>query len=260
MEVHDRLVVDEVDLAPDDRVHDLAQGGCGAPDRREVAAHFERPLGDARWRWVDEHGLLDVVEAFVDHVGHVEVAVDEHVEDRPQEEALFGGAVLRALELEATGHLFEIDLGSAVGRVPHGQQPARAGDDVDLPAADDTLRALAVVHGDVEVVAVAHELGALARVEDGVDDGGAHAERRLQLVQAVLVLGALGVDPHDGMVGVGLPVQVVDRDLVAPGLPDDVAPHADHRRGAYARLRREACTDGLHRRPAPGGSERCRAI
>ena len=34
------------------------------------------------------------------------------------------------------------------------------------------------MHGHVEVVAVAHELGAFARVEDRVDDGGAHARAR----------------------------------------------------------------------------------
>ena len=59
---------------------------------------------------VAEHRLLDLVEPVVDRVGHLEVAVDDHVEERPQQEALLGRVVLRPLELEAARDLVEVDL------------------------------------------------------------------------------------------------------------------------------------------------------
>jgi hypothetical protein len=144
-------------------------------------------LAGNRRRWhVAEDDLFDLVEAIVDLVGHVEVAVDDHVEERPQEEALFGGAVLDPLQLEAARHLVEVDLRALVTRVSDGDQPARSGDDVDLPAHDRAPGALAVVDRDVEVVAVAHQLGAFAWVEDGVDHGGTEPELFAQTAELVL--------------------------------------------------------------------------
>ena len=105
--------------------------------------------------------------------------------------------------------------------------------------------ARAVVHRDVEVVAVAHELGALARVEDGVDDGRAEPELRLQRVQRLARRRRRGVDP-DAPRAVG---STASR-RCARGRP----PRGRHdrprsatrgsRRGAYARARRGGGTDG----------------
>ena len=232
VEVDDGGVVDEVDLAADDRVDDLAERCRGAAHRREVAPHREdlpRDLGRRRSRPVRrEHALLDLVETVVDHVGDVEVAVDQHVEDRPQQEALLGLAVLQALELEPARHLVEVDLGPLGARVSNRDQPPGAGHDVDLPARDGAARALAVVDGDVEVVAVAHQLGALPGVEDGVDDGGAHAELGLERVELVVVDGAARVDPDDGASGIDRVAQPVDRCILAAGLAGHVAPGSDH--------------------------------
>ena len=65
---------------------------------------------------IAEHLLLDLVEPVVDSVGDVEVAVDEHVEDRPEQEALLGLAVLHPLQLEPARDLVEVDLGAVARR------------------------------------------------------------------------------------------------------------------------------------------------
>jgi hypothetical protein len=45
------------------------------------------------------------VEAVVEAVGDVEVAVDDHVQERPQQKALVPGVLFAALHLEAVDHL-----------------------------------------------------------------------------------------------------------------------------------------------------------
>ena len=196
----------------------LTTSRSGAAARRtvgEVAAHGEDLARDVAGRvgsLVGEDRLLDLVEAVVDHVGHVEVAVDDHVEDRPQEEALLGLAVLGALELEPPGHLVEIDRGAVGAR--GGARSASQPGPVTMSISrlfDLAARALAVVDGDVEVVAVAHQLGALARVEDGVDDRRAHAELGLERRGAASSsVGRLGVDPEDRVLRVRAPRGVGD--------------------------------------------------
>ena len=176
MEVDDRLVADERDLLADDRVDDVAHRCGRPPEHGEVAPYGEDLSRRSTRAVVAEDHLFDGVEPLVERVGHLEVAVDDHVEQRPEQKPLLRGAVLGALELETPGDLVEVDGGAVVARVPHGHQPARTRDDVDLAAGDRRVDALAVVHGDMEVVAVTHQLGALAGVEDGVEDGGTDPE------------------------------------------------------------------------------------
>jgi len=55
--------------------------------------------------------------------------------------------------------------------VPHADEPPRAHHQVDLPALEPADRCeLAVVDGDMEVVAVPHELRGLVRVDQRVGD------------------------------------------------------------------------------------------
>ena len=96
--------------------------------------------------------------------------------------------MFRPLHLEPAGDLVEVDLRPVVARVAHGHHPVRTGDDVDLATLDAVAHAGAVVHRGMEVVALAHELRALARVQDGVDHGGAEPELRFQRVERLLVL------------------------------------------------------------------------
>ena len=124
------------------------------------------------------------------------------------------------------------------------EQPSGADDDVDLPAVRPCRRrALAVVHRHVEVVAVAHQLGAFARVEDRVDDVRAHAELGLERVQLVLVLGPLGVDPEHRVLGIPLLAQVVDRSVFAARLARRRSATRGSRRGS---LRSSPCRSDLH--------------
>ena len=122
-----------------------------------------------------------VVELVVDLVAHVEVAVDEHVEQCPQQEALFGAVLLGALELEAALDLFDLERPGSflvVGRMTHGDDPPGAHHDVDLAALELVVEQIAIVDGDVEVVAVADQLGAFRlRVRERVD----HEWRELEL-------------------------------------------------------------------------------
>ena len=227
VEVHDGLFVDEVDLPADDRVHDLAHGRGASAQGREVAAHGEDLPRDRGRRIVGEHDPFDLVEPVVDRIGHFEVPVDDHVEERPQQEALFGRAVLGPLQFEAAGDLVEVDRGAGLGGMADRDQPSGTGDDVDLPADHRRSGTLAIVHGDVEVVAVAHQLGAFPRVEDGVDDGRADAEPFAQ--GADLGFGRRrGVDPDDRLIRRHRIVETIEVDGLPAVATDDVPPHPDH--------------------------------
>ena len=98
-------------------------------------------------------------------VGHVEVAVDDDVEDRPEREPFVVVALAprwRSKRRSASS------IGTGPPRRPLAdrEQPPVAEHDVDL--ADDELvaRSSAVVHGDVVVVGEPLELGALMRVDE----------------------------------------------------------------------------------------------
>ena len=70
-----------------------------------------------------------------------------HVEQRPEQEALLGTAVLGALQLEAPrSPRCRSESLAVLRRVPDGDDPARAHDDVDLVALEVVAVELAVVH------------------------------------------------------------------------------------------------------------------
>ena len=111
------------DLLPGDRIDDLAHRRRRASELREIAAEREDTLRDAGCRRCRTPALRRV-EALVDHVGGVEVAVDDHVEDRPEQEAFFGLPFPGELELEATHDLVDGNRAAVLGGVADREQPA----------------------------------------------------------------------------------------------------------------------------------------
>ena len=192
----DRRVADERHFLPRDRVDDFAHRRHRAAELRQIAAEREHALGDALLTVAPEHLLFDVVEAVVDRVGGLEVAVDEHVEDGPEQEALFGFAFPVELELEATHDLVDGNRVAVLDGVADREHPSRAHDQVDLAALEVVVDELAVVHRNVEALPVADELGALRlRVHERVDDDRAELELAQDAV-ALFFGGLFAVDPH----------------------------------------------------------------
>ena len=110
----------------DDRLAEVEElAGAPAPDRRDVVGA------------VVEHVALGGVEAVVDRVGHHEVAVDDDVEQGPEQETLVRRVVLLELGLEALADGVDRERSEGVGVIAvraltDRQQPTFAEDDVDL--------------------------------------------------------------------------------------------------------------------------------
>ena len=181
---------------------DLAHRRGGSAQRREIAAHRE----DRAARWDAELGRRAIGEHLSPRsassrssisVGDVEVAVDEHVEDRPEQEALLGLAVLRPLQLEPRGATSSMSTGVPSLRWWRtvSSQPGPVTMSISR-LLDHRRGALAVVHRHVEVVAVAHAAWCARAGRGSRRPRSAHAELGLERVQLVLVGGRLGVDPE----------------------------------------------------------------
>jgi len=233
VEVHDRLVADERHLPADHRVHDFAERRGGAAELHEVASDREHVAWDTTLAVVTEHRLLQRVEAIVERVGHLEVAVDDHVEQRPEQEALLGDAVLAPLQLEAVLDQFHVEAATLAVGMTHGHHPARTHHDVDLGGGEAVGGATGVVHGHVEVVAVAHELRSLLHVAEGFDHGGVEPEPMGE--QGPLLVGGVDeIDPDHGRTAVdgggGVATEVGGIERLASGHAGGVAPRRDHGR------------------------------
>ena len=187
-------------------------------------------LGDVVSCFSREHDLLDLVEAVVEAVGDVEIAVDDHVEECPDQETLIVGGLVGALHLEAANHGIELE-GLRVVLIVAGlsdrQHPSVGEHDVDLPRDQLVVDEVAVVHRDVEVLAVVLELGALAALVQVF--GGDVAD--LQLGRERIQLGVGGVhavDPQQRLLRVDGLGEAVRRCVLVPRDPVAVQPCPDH--------------------------------
>ena len=131
-------------------------------------------------------------------------------------------------------HLLECErrgVGGVVTGLAHRQQPPVAEHDVDLPRGQDIVDERAVVHGDVKMVAVVLELGALAPVMKVL--GGQVTD--LELLRERVQLGLRGVgavDPQQRVLRVDEVGEVVGGDIVVPVDVRLVQPRPDHSRPA----------------------------
>ena len=227
VEVDDRTHLYERKLTTDDCVDHFAQR-CHRPAKlHEDTPYGEDLASDLVVGLVGEDALFDVVEPLVERVGGVEVAVDDHVEQRPEQEAFLGAVVLGALELETVRHPIGVEAHAVVAGMTHSEDPALAQHDVDLTAREDVISELAVVDGDVEVVAVTLQLGALALVGEIVDHDLANVKFAAQLVE--LVAGrkrAVDPDHFAGRVERGDDTMGIDG--LVPLDPGAVSPGTDH--------------------------------
>ena len=201
-EERDCLVADEGHFLPCDRIDDLAHRRHRATELRKITAESEDTLGYAGLPVAAEHLLFDNVEAIVDRVGGVEVAVDDHVEERPEQEAFLGLPLPAELELEATHDLVDGNRAAVLRGVTECEHPSGPDDQIDLSALEVVFEELAVVHRHVEALAQPDELcSLLLRVDQRVDDH----RTELELADDVVALfggGLLTVDPHRCILGI----------------------------------------------------------
>ena len=203
LEVGERGVADRRGFLAQERAHDLAQRQRGATERQERLAEREQlaraPTPEAVDRVVEHRGL-DVVHGVVDDVGDAEVAVDHDVEQRPEQKAFVGAAVLATLRHEPAAHELDREVAD-VRRVvleglAHRDEPALTEHDVDLARRELVAVEPAVVDRDVEVVRVVIELRALPGVAEILEDELVQAEGLSD--DRELFVGGLGaVDPDD---------------------------------------------------------------
>ncbi len=104
-----------------------------------------------RHRCRPEHQVFHRFEAVVDGGRDGEVVVDDHIEDRPEEEAFVLRVRIEALALEAGLGLLDRAGEVLVSVVAHREEPALAEDDIDLVVLQlvvDRTRARATRRGD----------------------------------------------------------------------------------------------------------------
>src|SRR5256886_16494304 len=96
-----RSVPDADGLAAEQCCQHLAQWRDHTTEVDHDPTEVEHLPGDVVARGRREHDLLDVVEAVVEAVGDIEVAVDDDVEKGPDQEAFVVPRVVGALDPEA---------------------------------------------------------------------------------------------------------------------------------------------------------------
>ena len=205
LEVHDREVADAGHLLARDLRRHVAKRYGGPSEPHEGLAEREelhRSRGTVGPVAVlGEHRVLDIVEAVVDRLGDDEVAIDDDVEERPQQETDLGPEVLGALELEPcaspclTGNTPGVlVLGSLVDRSPANRWRTRCRSRVaEAVGMED-----AVVDGDVEVVACSGRASCAARPCAMSSRANSLTPSCVeQLVELLRIWGCVAVDPDE---------------------------------------------------------------
>ena len=128
--------------------------------------------------------------------GDVEVPVDDHVEDRPEQEALVVRPVLAALAFEARERVLAGGRHRSCLTVADREQPTFAEHDVDFVVLQLVADEDEVVQRDVVVVGEALELGALVRVDE-VFGGEVVDPELLGEVLDLLRRRVVAVDPQE---------------------------------------------------------------
>ena len=179
----------------------LRTSRIGAAARRSVVrslrtAKISRGIA-GRWRSREHDAPRSASRSIVDLVGDGEVAVDEDVEQRPEQEALLGrrGARLRWSSKRRVTSSRSTGVPSTLRWRTVSSHPGPMTMSISR-LTTLVVSALAVVHRHVEVVAVAHQLGALARVEDGIDHGVARGRGRRAVAASSSRRGRRRVDPQ----------------------------------------------------------------
>jgi hypothetical protein len=122
-------------------------------------------------------------------------------------------------------------VGGIIAGLTNRQQPPVAEHDVDLPRGQHVLDERAVVHGDVEVVAIVLELGALAAVMEVLGGQVTDLELLREGVQLRL-RGVDAVDPQQRVLRVDEVGELVGGGVLVPVDVGAVQPCPDHSRPA----------------------------
>ena len=233
LEVRHHRRVDRLQVAAQHRVDDLAHRQHDPAQPHERLAQLERPLLHLLVaRHVVEESIFERLDLGVQQLDRVEVAVDDHVEQAPEQET---GAVGREVAIVAPAlH----DRGHIEVRLVHGDEGVRRDERLDLGRAQRARHRVESdgVRGEEEVGVVAIQLGALEVVQGILHREPVQAELLFDGGQICFARrGEVG--PDGGALFVDTVRNIVDREVLFHNLSGTIQPCGHHSDNAS----RDAC-------------------